>query len=140
MGLYQPRYRARKTVRWRTNLTKAFLEKIELSRSVFANLVKEDIVLCNGTHPFYIITPRFFLAGVQYVVSISKFPSCLCPNFQKREAKQKTFVPCKHMYYIFWQILNLDAQVHEFMHQAALSKTKLFQAFSRRRYHGNSSI
>ena len=34
------------------------------------------------------------------------------------------------MYYIFLQLLNLDAQVHEFMHQAALSKKKLFQALS----------
>ena len=140
MGLYRPKYRAGKAVRWRTKLTKDFLEKIELGRSICANLVKEDIVLCNETHFFYVSTPGSLLAGVQYVVIISEFPSFLCPNFEKREAKHETLVPCKHMYYIFLQILNLDARVHVFMHQAALSKTKLFQALSGRRYHGNSSI
>ena len=81
LGLYQPKYRAGKVVCWRTNLTKAVLEKIELGGSICANLVKKDIVLCNETHLFHVSTPGSLLAGVQYVVSTSKFPSCLCPNF-----------------------------------------------------------
>lgn len=140
LGLYRPKYRAGKAVRWRSKLTKEFMDNIEKGRSVSANLVKEDIVLCNEAHLFYVSTPGSLLAGVHYVVSISEFPSCSCPDFQKREAKHGTFVPCKHMYYIFLRVLNLDAQVHEFMHQAALSKTELFQALSGRRYHGNINI
>ena len=81
MGLYRPKYRAGKAVRWRTKLTKDFLEKIELGRSICANLVKEDIVLCNETHIFYVSTPGSLLAGVQYVVTILEFPSSLCPVF-----------------------------------------------------------
>ena len=90
-------------------------------------------MLCNESHVFYVSTEGSQELGLNYSMSISELPRCSCEGFQRREAQEMVYVPCKHMYDIFFNVLRLDANVHEFMHQAELTKVELFQALRGRR-------
>ena len=93
------------------------------------NLIKEVIVVPNESHVFHVCTvDGSEERGINYVVTLKEFPGCTCEDFLKSESKHSTYVPCKHVYYVFFQVLGLDSQAHEFVHQAALTKVELFQA------------
>lgn len=129
----RPKYRDGKFVKWRAKLTKEFQDCIEKGRILDAQVVQEVILMCGESHIFHVSTEGSRAKGVTYSVTISDFPRCTCEGFQKREAKHLVYVPCKHIYYIFLQVLGLDQNAHEFIHQAALTKVELFQALGSRR-------
>ena len=129
----RPKYRDGKLVKWRSRLTKEFLDSIEKGWALDAQVIREAIIVCNESHVFYVATEGSRAKGVNYSISIADFPRCTCEGFQKRETKHLPYVPCKHMYYIFMNVLGLDHLAHDFIHQAALTKVELFQALGGRR-------
>lgn len=129
----RPKYRDGKVVKWRSKLTKDFFDNIEKGRTLHAELIREAIIICNESHTFFLSTEGSKAKGLNYSITLSDFPRCSCEGFQKRESKRLPYVPCKHMYYIFLQILGLDHLAHEFIHQAALTKVELFQALGGKR-------
>ena len=70
---------------------------------------------------------------INYSVIVVEFPHFTCEGFLKRESKRLTYIPCKHLYYVYLKILGLDSTSHDFIHQAALTKVELFWALSGRR-------
>ena len=97
------------------------------------HLVFEAIVLCNESNIFFVSTKGSQALGVNYSVIMFEFPRCTCKGCLKRESKWLTYIPCKHLYYVYLQILGLDSTSHCFIHQEVLTKFELFQALSGRR-------
>jgi hypothetical protein len=60
-----------------------------------------------------------------YQVTVSSFPECNCAYFldiiSKFGRKQNSYINCKHMYYIFVKVSNLDAEVNLFIHTPTFS-------------------
>ena len=114
-------------MRWRSKLTKDFHDEIALGQSMHAKLVREVILVPNASHVFHVSTEDSVHKGVTYAVTVADFPQCTCEDFQKCDNQHLTYVPCKHMYFVFFCVLGLDSVAHEFIHQAALTKAELFQ-------------
>ena len=60
-----------------------------------------------------------------YQVTVSSLPKCNCPFFldmiSRFGRKQKSYLNCKHLYYIFIKVSNLDAEVNLFIHAPTFS-------------------
>ena len=60
-----------------------------------------------------------------YQVSVSSLPECNCAYFldmiSKFGRKRNSYMNCKHLYYIFIKVSNLDAEVHLFVHAPTFS-------------------
>lgn len=129
----RPQKRDGRLVKWRTKLTKDFKDKIGLANTMHAVVLRESIIVPNEVHVFFLETEGSKARGISYSITISQFPRCTCEDFVRRDAKASVYIPCKHIYFVFIRTLGLDANVHEFMHQAALSNIELFQALHGRR-------
>ncbi len=61
----------------------------------------------------------------QYQITVSSLPECTCPAFKetmvKFGKKGSHFTYCKHLYYIFIKVCNLDPKVDLFMHAPTFS-------------------
>ena len=69
-------------------------------------------------------------SGVQprsenYMVTISSFPECSCPNFKEMKlrslGKRGAWTNCKHLYYVFTVTCNFQSTVDVFMHATSFS-------------------
>jgi hypothetical protein len=60
-----------------------------------------------------------------YRITISTFPSCICPDFVEMSSralgKRRSWVNCKHLYFIFRVTCNLDQYQDTFIHAPSLS-------------------
>lgn len=70
------------------------------------------------------------ISGVQpreekYMLTISSFPDCTCPNFKEMKirclGKRGTWANCKHLYFIFTVICNLQTTSEAFIHAPTFS-------------------
>ena len=61
----------------------------------------------------------------EYRITISTFLSCTCPNFVEMSAralgKRRTWINCKHLYFIFRVTCNLDQYQETFTHVPSFS-------------------
>ena len=89
---FRPRYRNGKLVQWRSKLTKDFQNRVELGGSIQAKVLREEIVINNEAHVFYVNTEGSKAAGVSYAVTIAEFLGCSCPDFQVCETKHACYV------------------------------------------------
>ena len=129
----RPTHRNGKIVKWRSKLTKDFSTRIASARNEPMQVMKEDIIIANKVHVFHVKTHGSEEKGITYSVTLCDFRKCSCMDFLQRDANKKPYTPCKHMYYIYIVVLGLSDVVHDFMHQAALSKLEIFQALKGQR-------
>ncbi|KAL3691294.1 hypothetical protein R1sor_004945 [Riccia sorocarpa] len=52
-----------------------------------------------------------------YIVQICCIPSCSCQDFFDRETRGATFSPCKHIYWVYLNVLHLDPNTCKRIHQ-----------------------
>lgn len=129
----RPSHRDGKLVSWRSKLNKDFKERIHKAVTENGEVVRENIIIPHEVHVFHVRTTGSMSKGLTYSVLISEFPRCTCLDFTEREARKSPYMPCKHIYFVFIVVLGLTEMVHQFMHQAALTKVELFQALGGRR-------
>jgi len=76
----------------------------------------------------------YLISGVQpqtekYMLTISSFPNSTCPNFKEMKlkclGKRETWANCKHLYYVFTVICNLQRASDAFIHAASFSFNKV---------------
>jgi len=64
----------------------------------------------------------------QYTITIGSFPECNCLNFKemstKALGKRGQWTNCKHLYFLFIGICQLDAEVDVFIHAPNLALTR----------------
>jgi hypothetical protein len=60
-----------------------------------------------------------------YQVTVNSLPECNCAYFldmiSKFRRKRNSYLNCKHLYYIFVKVSNLDADVNSFIHAPTFS-------------------
>ncbi|KAL3702249.1 hypothetical protein R1sor_020271 [Riccia sorocarpa] len=57
--------------------------------------------------------------GRIYIVQICCFPACSCQDFWEREVRRSTFTPCKHIYWVYLEVLRIDPlsqRIHQPVH------------------------
>lgn len=61
----------------------------------------------------------------QYMITISAFPECTCPYFKEMSAKalgkRGQWANCKHLYFLFIGVCQLDAEADLFIHAPSFS-------------------
>jgi hypothetical protein len=66
-----------------------------------------------------------------YVVSISSFPGCSCPDFKTMETtslgRHRKWVPCKHLYYVFRWLCKMDFNEDSFIHAPTFSYNEVMR-------------
>lgn len=118
--------------KYRPGISKKALERIERSLALNARVVNTHVVKTLNHEIFHIVS--FGDNGQsEYVVEIRKNPACSCPDFQSRAVEEKSYLACKHIYFIFLTVLGLDQNCNMFVHQPQLSEAELSRALSRER-------
>jgi hypothetical protein len=60
-----------------------------------------------------------------YQLTVSSLPECNCPAFKgmisKFSRKQNLFLHCKHLYFIFVKVSNIDPEIDLFIHAPTFS-------------------
>ena len=104
--------------KWRHGISKEAEKRLESAVCMDATFV-EEIVISEGHLVFR------DLIETCYDVHIKEEPYCTYPNFQKRESMHKAFLACKHMYYVYVNILGLQPKEHMVIHQRTLTTMDL---------------
>lgn len=110
---------SKRAKKWRHGISKEVEKKIALALELNAKVIEEVCVKPNEHVTFHILT------GAYYDVHITAEPFCTCPDFQKREEKKKSFLACKHMYFVYLRVFGLDQHQHMSMHQPRLQTKDL---------------
>ena len=105
--------------KWRPGVSKEANKRLEYASLMQAQLVEECIVKHNQHVVFKIVTQD------TYNVHIKEEPMCTCPDFQHREINRKSYLACKHMYFVYTQVLSLQQNQHMIIHQPVLSERDL---------------
>ena len=71
----------------------------------------------------------------EYILTLGTFPECTCPDFVDMKSKsfrmKKAWVNCKHIYYIYGVIFNLNAEEDLFIHAPSLSFNEVKEILQR---------
>ena len=101
--------------KWRSGVSKEANKRLEAATKLSAVFIEELTIAHNRHVVFKIYTQD------NYDVHVKDEPFCTCPNFQRRETEKKPYLACKHMYFVYTQILGLDHNEHMIMHQPTLT-------------------
>lgn len=115
--------------RYRTTISNAAKQKIEMAMTLNPKDVKEEVIMAGLMENFYFVTRN----DVKYTVCIKDEPCCSCPDFQDRVEGQKSFLACKHMYHVYVCIIGLDIHENMFIHQPFLTSRDLTYALTKPR-------
>lgn len=110
---------SKRSKKWRHGISKEAEKRISKAKQLQANFLAETNVTEGQYIKFSITT------GQQYEVHVKKEPWCSCADFQIRESKNKSFLACKHLYFVYLQILGLDEHQHMCIHQPILQERDL---------------
>ena len=96
-------------------MSKEAKKRLENASLMQAQIVDECIVKQNQHVVFKILTQDI------YDVHIKEEPTCTCPDFQHREINRRSYLACKHIYFVYTQVLGLHHTQHMVIHQPVLS-------------------
>lgn len=119
--------------RYRPHVSKEALKRIESAANMTARVLSTKVVRTREHEVFEIETSHSRIEGRTYRVTISTNPSCTCPDFMFRSTRDKSFLACKHMYFVYMRIFGLDQNHSMHIHQPMLSKIEVFRVLSRAR-------
>lgn len=100
--------------KWRHGISKEAMKKLEACNSMTV-LFLDEVKRSQEHVVFRVLTEN------RYEIHIKESPTCTCPDFQKRENTNKSFLACKHMYYVYTKVLGLEPKEHMIIHQPHLS-------------------
>ena len=109
----------KRSKKWRHGISKEAEKRIAKAKELDAVVLEENVMEDDQIVKFSIFTEE------KYEVHIKKEPCCSCADFQSRESRNKSFLACKHMYFVYLRVLGLDE--HQFMciHQPTLQDRDL---------------
>lgn len=110
---------SKRTKKWRHGISKDAEKKIVKAIEMQGTFVKEVCIKEDEHINFYIQTENL------YEVQVKAEPGCSCPDFQNRESKRKSYLVCKHLYFVYLRVLGLDQHQHKCMHQPTLHERDL---------------
>lgn len=91
-------------------------------------------VLDPAKHEIFVIkTDSSADSNIQYEVHIATNPLCTCLDFQKQHLEGKSYLACKHLYFVFLRVMGLDQNNNMFVHQPILRDVEVFQVLTRNR-------
>ena len=102
--------------KWRSGVSKEANKRLEAATKLSTVFIEEITMVHNRHVVFKIYTQD------TYDVHVKDEPFCTCPDFQRRETEKKPYLACKHLYFVYTQILGLDRNEHMIIHQPALSE------------------
>jgi len=91
---------SKRAKKWRHGISKQAEKNIALALELNAKVI-EARIKPNEHVTFHILIEPY------YDVHIKAEPICTCPILQKREEKEKNFVACKHLYFVYLCVLGL---------------------------------
>ncbi|KAL3690167.1 hypothetical protein R1sor_016476 [Riccia sorocarpa] len=100
-------------------------KKLQLVRSTTMMLTGSwSVIEGNGYGRMYRIFTHLNADIRSYIVQLCCFPTCSCEDFFERESRRSTYLPCKHIYWVYMNILGLrpDANI---MHQPVFSRNEV---------------
>ena len=75
----------------------------------------------------YVIMVQYKPAPIQFIyqLTVSSLPECICPALKDMISKfgheQNLFLHCKHLYFIFVKVSNVDPKIDLFIHASSFS-------------------
>lgn len=121
------------SMRYRTGVSEAVAKRIESVISMEA-IIKGFEVIKQGHHEKFILLTTFFqVCDEVYEIHITMSPMCTYKDFEERAAQGRSYIACKHIYYIFLRYFGLDVNHNMFIHQSRLTEIDLGRVFNARR-------
>ena len=113
--------------KWRAGVSKEARKRLDNASLMQAQFVEECVIKHNQHVVFKILTHDI------YEVHIKKEPICSCADFKRREINGKSYLACKHIYYVYTQVLGLQQNQHMIIHQPVLNERDLHFILSQKR-------
>ena len=127
-----PKIRGGKRIRQNPkSLTTMQANNSAFARTLIARIERVTMVPHPGFGCFMSLISGKEPRAQKYTMSISSFPSCICPYFEEMILKslggRGQWAYCKHMYFIFTVIYGLDGEVEPFLHAPSFSFNEVKQ-------------
>ncbi|KAL3681543.1 hypothetical protein R1sor_024499 [Riccia sorocarpa] len=83
-----------------------------------------DIHEGNGCRKMFRVSTHLHADVRNYIVQICCFPTCSCQDFFEMETLRNSYIPCKHLYWVYFKVLGLSPNIN-LVHQPIFSKKEL---------------
>ncbi|KAL3702434.1 hypothetical protein R1sor_020456 [Riccia sorocarpa] len=117
--------RGQKTCRRKTTASNECMKRLQSARTTTMLLTGQwEVREGNGYGKMFQISTHLGADMRRYIVQLCCFPTCSCEDFFIRETGVKTFTSCKHIYWVYLNVLGVNPQC-KLIHQPVFSKIEV---------------
>ncbi|KAL3686541.1 hypothetical protein R1sor_009115 [Riccia sorocarpa] len=122
--------RGQKQCRRKTTASNECMNRLQSARTTTMLLTGQwEVREGNGYGKMFQISTHLGADMRRYIVQLCCFPTCSCEDFFTRETQVKTFTPCKHIYWVYLNVLGVNPQC-KLIHQPVLTKIEVEKLLS----------
>lgn len=119
----------KRSTKWRHGISQEAEKRIRSAGALTVSVIDESIMEPLKHSIFRLVVDN----GNEYFVHVKVEPLCTCPDFMQREAGEKPYLACKHLYFVFIRVLGLQKNEDMIIHQPTLSSLDVSKILSRPR-------
>ena len=101
------------------------MQMVAFARAMYGTILKVTMIPCPGFGCVIMLQSKPAPTQSIYQLSVSSLPKCNCSTFKdmisKFGRKQNLFMYCKHLYFNFVKVSNIDLDVDLFIHAPTFS-------------------
>ena len=128
-GEKEPMSNTMRSSKWRHSISQEAETRISKAQSMLATVINESEI---DPAPHFI----FHLAcesGQEYFIHLMENPWCTCADFMGRETRGKSYLACKHIFFVYLRVLGLNKIQDMEIQQPTLSQADVSKMLSRPR-------
>ena len=126
-GEKEPMSNTMRSSKWRHSISQVAKKRISKAQSMLAAVINES-EMEPAPHSIFHLACE---SGEEYFIHIMENPWCTCPDFMGRETRGKSYLACKHIYFVYLRVLGLNKTQDMEIHQPTLSQADVTKMLSR---------
>ena len=116
-GEKEPMSNTTRSSKWRHSISQEAKKRISKAQSMLAIVINESEMEPTPHSIFHLGCK----SGQEYFIHIMENPWCTCPDFMGRVTRGKSYLACKHIYFVYLRVLGLNKIEDMEIHQPTLS-------------------
>ena len=128
-GEKEPMNNTTRSSKWRHSISQEAEKRIYKAQSMLATVINESEI-DPAPHSIFHLACE---SGQEYFIHLMENPWCTCPDFMGRETRGKSYLACKHIYFVYLRVLGLNKIQDMEIHQPTLSQADVSKMLSRPR-------
>ena len=125
-GEKEPMSNTTRSSKWRHSISQEAEKRISKSQSMLATVINESEI-DPAPHSIFHLACK---SGQEYFIHLMENPWCTCPDFMGRETRGKSYLACKHIYFVYLRVLGLNKNQDMEIHQPTMSHADVSKMLS----------